>query len=180
LYETNQFVGFHFFNPVKSMKIILLSLTLSAAALMANSTNTEAQSGDVAAIKAVVERETTTWNNRDAAGMADCWANVPEAGQLVSLQDGTHTVVSNHNTKMDMAAGIKTNLAGMGPATKETFQNSDYLIRVKGDAAFAQFEQVVTAADGQKQYAHETRYLEKLNGTWKIVHVGAAFYVPAK
>ena len=162
------------------MKTILLSLALSATTLMASSTITRAQSADIAAIKAVVEKETMSWNNRDATGMTDCWANVPEAGQLVSLQDGKGTVISNHNTKMDMPVAIKTMLAGMGPAGKETFQNTDYQIRVKGDAAFVQYEQVVTAPDGQKQYAHETRYLEKMGGAWKIVHVGAAFYVPAK
>lgn len=160
------------------MKTICMFLSLSAAALMANSTTVRAQNADVAAIKAVVEKETTSWNNRDAAAMADCWANVPEAGHLVSLQDGKGTVISNHNTKTDMPNGIKTMMAGMGPASKDTFQNTDYQIRVKGDAAFAQFEQVVTASDGQKEYAHETRYLEKINGKWKIVHVGAAFYKP--
>ena len=161
------------------MKTILFTLALSAAALMANSTIVRAQSADVAAIKSVVEKETTSWNNRDVAGMANCWANVPEAGQLVSLHDKPHTVISNHNTKMDMAGGIKTIMTGVGPATGETFQNTDYQIRVKGDAAFVQFEQVVTAPGGQKQYAHETRYLEKIEqGQWKIVHVGAVFYKP--
>ena len=161
------------------MKSILLTLALSAAALMATPTLVRAQSPDETAIKAVIEKETTCWNNRDAVGMADCWANVKEAGQLVTLQDGKGTVVSNRNTKMDMPAGVKATLASMGPASKETFQNTDYQIRTNGNAAFAQFEQVVTAVDGKKQYAHETRYLEKLKGVWKIVHVGAAFYVPA-
>lgn len=160
------------------MKSNYLFLALSVTTLMANSTTVLAQSADVTAIKAVVEKETTSWNSRDAAGMADCWANVPEASTLVSLQDITHTVISNHNTKMDMAGDIKTIMASVGPDTKETFQNTDYQIRVKGDAAFAQFEQVVTAPGGQKDYAHETRYLEKMNGKWKIVHVGAAFYKP--
>lgn len=99
------------------MKTILFSLALSAATLIANPTTVQAQSADIAAIKALVEKEITTWNNRDATDMADCWANVPEAGQLVSLQDGKSTVISNHNTKMDMPGSIKTMLAGMGPIT---------------------------------------------------------------
>jgi len=169
----------------KPMKTILLFLAGSAAALMATPTIVRTQSADETQIKAVVERETTAWGNRDAAAMADCWANVKEAGQLVTLQDGKGTVMSNHNTKMDLPIAIKTMVASMGPASKETFQNTDYQIRVNGNAAFAQYEQVVTAADGTKQYAHETRYLEKMaqsdgSGKWKIVHVGAAFYVPAK
>lgn len=165
------------------MKTILLSLALSATALMANTTTAQAQNADMAAIKAVVEKETTSWNNRDAAGMVDCWANVPEAGQLVSLQDGKGTVISNHNINIDMPVAVKTMLAGMGPMTGERFQNADYLIRVKGDAAFVQYEQLVTAPGDQKQYAHETRYLEKMkqpdgSGKRKIIHVGAAFHKP--
>ncbi len=34
------------------------------------------------------------------------------------------------------------------------------------------------APDGQKEYAHEMRYLENINGKWKIVHVGEDFYKP--
>lgn len=52
----------------------------------------------------------------------------------------------------------------------------------KGDDV-AQIKAVVereTDLDGQKQYTHETRYLETMGGQWKIVHVGAAFYTPAK
>jgi uncharacterized protein (TIGR02246 family) len=162
------------------MKTLFIALALGATALMAASQSAIAQSADITAIKAVIERETTAWNTRDAAAFADCWANVPEAGQLVVLQDAAHTVVSNRNTKTDMPAATKAMLAGMGKPTGETFANADYQIRVKDDAAFAQFEQVVTAPGGQKQYAHETRYLEKLDGQWKLIHVGAAFYTPAK
>jgi ketosteroid isomerase-like protein len=177
---TNQLI--YYSQPIYTpMKTLFLSLALTATALLPFSQPAFAQKGDdVAQIKAVVERETTAWNTRDVAAFVDCWANVPEAGQLVTLQDATHTVVSNHNTKQDMPTGVKTMLAAQGKDNGETFQNTDYLIRQKGDAAFVQFEQTVTAPDGQKQYAHETRYLEKISGKWKIVHVGAAFYTPAK
>ncbi len=158
------------------MKTLLITLALSATALMATSQVSVAQSADIAPIKAVVERETTAWANRDAASMVDCWANVPEAGNLISLADGSRTIIHSNNAKTDMPESIKAMVASMGKPTGETFQNSDYLIRVKGDAAFVQYEQVVTAPDGKKQYAHETRYLEKMDGKWKIVHVGAVFY----
>ena len=162
------------------MKNQLITLAFSATALLATTQITVAQSSDVAQIKAVVERETTAWNNRDATAMADCWANVPEAGNLISTQDDKGTVMSNHNAKMDMPATIKMLVGTMGKPTGVTFQNTDYLIRVKGDAAFAQYEQTETASDGKKEYLHETRYLEKMKGQWKIVHVGAAVYKPTK
>ena len=162
------------------MKTQLITLAFSVTALLATTQFAVAQSSDVAQIKSVVERETTAWNNRDAAAWADCWANVAEAGHLVSIPDGKGTVYFAQNTKMDMPASAKATLDGMGKSTGEISRNTDYLIRVKGDAAFAQFEQVNTATDGKKEYAHETRYLEKVSGAWKIVHVGAAFYKPTK
>ena len=131
---------------------------------------------DVSAIKAVVERETTAWSNRDAAAFVDCWANIPEAGTLVMMADANHTIISSRNTKQDIPISGKALIASMGKSTGETFQNSDYLIRVNGNAAFVQYKQVVTAPDGKKEYAHQTRYLEKIGEKWKIVHVGAVFY----
>ncbi len=164
------------------MKTLFLSLVLSATALLASPKTARAQTAsaaDVTAIKAVIERETTSWSNRDAAAWADCWANVPEAGQLVIMQDAAHTVIKSQNTKTDMPQVAKQLLASMGPATGETFARSNYLIRVKGDAAFVQYEQVGTQPDGKKGYTYETRYLEKMADKWKIVHVCAAVYTPA-
>ena len=164
------------------MKTLFLSLALSATALMAIPKTAVAQSADITQIKAVIERETTAFNGRDAAAFADCWANVPEASQLVIWQEptGKNTIVSNRNTRQDMPTAAKAMIAGLGKPTGDTFQNADYQIRIKGDAAFAQYEQVVSKTDGKKEYAHETRYLEKTNGAWKIVHVGAVFYEPTK
>ena len=163
------------------MKTLLITLALSAAALMATPKTAVAQA-DASAIKAVIERETTAFNNRDAGTFADCWANVPEAGQLVIWQekDGKNTIISNRNTKQDMPVSGKALMSSLGKPTGETFQNSDYQIRTNGNAAFAQYEQVNNKPDGEKEYAHSTRYLEKIAGTWKIVHVGAVFYVPSK
>jgi predicted peroxiredoxin len=50
-----------------------------------------------------------------------------------------------------------------------TFKNTNYQIRVKGDAAFTQFSQAFANTDGIHEYARETRYLEKMGGQWKIV-----------
>ena len=158
----------------------LFSILAASALLTIPYLSIAQKADDVAQIKAVVERETTAWAARDAAAFADCWANVPEAGTLVVLTDDKHTIIHSQNTKQDMPTSSKALITSMGKPTSETFQNTDYLIRVKGDAAFVQYEQTVTAPDGQKQYAHETRYLEKMGGKWKIVHVGAAFYTPAK
>lgn len=163
------------------MKTLFFALALSVVALTSTPLVSVAQSNDIAQIKAVIERQTDSWNKRDAAAYADCWANVPEAGHLVALNDDKHTVISSH----DAVTSAKDFIASMGAPSKDTFQNSDYQIRVKNDAAFAQFDQTVTKPDGTKQYLYETRYLEKVgrpdgSGKWKIVHVGAVVYDPGK
>ena len=78
-----------------------------------------------------------------------------------------------------MPQQAKQLLASAGPAIGETYSRSNYLIRVRGDAAFVQYEQAGTLPDGKKGYTHETRYLEKMADKWKIAHVCAAVYTPA-
>lgn len=155
------------------MKTLISTLLLLATAWLITMQAAVAQSADVKAIKAVIERETSSWIKRDAKAMTDCWANIPEAGQLYSAPNG---VVGYHP---EMPNGIKEAVAGQKP-TGETFKNTNYQIRIKGDAAFAQFDQTATDPKGQKEYAHETRYLEKFGNDWKIVHVGAVYYNPTK
>ena len=102
-----------------------------------------AQTADVQAIKSVVERETQAWIRRDAKAMTDCWANIPESGQVYSAPNG---VVGYHP---EMPKGIKEAMAGQKP-TGETFKNTNYQIRIKGDAAFVQFEQTATNPKARK------------------------------
>jgi hypothetical protein len=151
---------------MKILQITILFLGIAISGL--------AQSKDETAIKAVIEKETQTWLNRDADGQISCFANVPYSTMMVYHgSPGTNGVAFNVKGTADMADGIKKNLAGMGKPTGETFQNKDYVIRINGTSAFCVFEQATTATDGTKGNFHETRYLEKIDGEWKIVYVGA-------
>ena len=49
-----------------------------------------AQSKDEEAIKAVCEKETQSWNNRDAEGMISCHANKPYSLMLVAESGNVH------------------------------------------------------------------------------------------
>jgi hypothetical protein len=155
------------------MKPLFVSFAFSAFALVAVAQTAIAQSTEVTAINAVIERETKAYLDGDATAMANCWATIPESGQLYSVPDGT----VGYNP--GMPGDIKKMMAGQKP-TGGTFRNTNYQIRIKGDAAFAQFDQVASPPKGAKEYAHETRYLEKFGATWKIVHVGAVYYKPGK
>lgn len=140
-----------------------------------------AQTNDETAIKTVVEKETQSWGDRNGAAMASCWANVPYAIQLVyhgNTAGGGNGLAYGTNAKMDMVSQIPAMIASAGPATGETFENTNYVIRVNGTSAFVHYDQTVMAKDGSKQHAREVRYLEKTDGAWKIVYVGAVFYKP--
>ena len=155
------------------MKTRLITIILSATALITSIQNGLAQTDDKVAIKAVIERETQSWIKRDAKAMADCWADVPEAGHLYSVPDGKGTVVYSP----DIEKAITTLAAGQQPSS-DTFQNTDYQIRINGNGAFTQFDQAYSSADGTKNYSHQVRYLEKVSGTWKIVNVVSVYYIP--
>ena len=162
------------------MKTLLSTIFLLVMAHLLATQPALAQEADIKAIKALIERETASSLKGDGKAMADCWANVPEAALIYIVPDGKGTV--SYTPRMPTT--IKSMMINKKPS-QDTFKNSNYQIRVNGNAAFAQFEQVETAPNGEKGYVHETRYLEKIRGSdgvsaWKIIHVGAWFYKATK
>lgn len=147
------------------------------AALLCATLCAQAQSADEAAIKAVIERETQAYHNADAAAMIDCWANVPQSLQhgAYLTAEGKYEIFRNTNEKTDLPEKVKKGAADAKP-DGITFQNTDYVFRITGNAAFVQYEQTETDPKGTKTYAHEVRYLEKIGGQWKIIYVGVIFY----
>jgi hypothetical protein len=61
------------------------------------------------------------------------------------------------------------------PAQMKIETNNE-LLRINGTAAFLQYDQHLTRKDGAQDYSHQTRYLEKIKGVWKIIHVGSISY----
>ena len=129
-----------------------------------------------AAIKKVIEKETQTWLDRDAESMTSCFANVEYALQLVyhgTNLEATNGIAYRTNEKKNAPEQLKAFVASMGKSDGSTFKNDNYVVRVSGASAFAYFDQTTTSTTGEKQHFYETRYLEKVNGEWKIVYVGA-------
>jgi ketosteroid isomerase-like protein len=131
-----------------------------------------------AAIKSVIEKETTTWNARDTEGFVSCWANVPYAVQLVAhgVAQSNSGVAFSTNEKKNLPELVKGMFAGMGKPDGSTFKSDNYVIRVNGNSAFVHYDQTNTATDNKTNTYHEVRYLEKVNSDWKIVYVGAVKY----
>jgi hypothetical protein len=129
---------------------------------------------DTKAIKTLVEKETTAWHARDVEGMTACWANTEYAMQSVyhGVMAMNNGVAYRPNTKKDAPERFKTIIEGRGKPDGSTFKNENYVIHVNGASAIAYFDQTTINGDGSKSLLYSTRYLERINGEWKIVYVG--------
>lgn len=130
-----------------------------------------AQTAEQKAVRAVCERETQAWTKRDADALLACWANVPEATHLDSSTEGRVGFVPHK-------ADALRKMVNDYPAAKESFQTSDFRVRVNGRGAFAQYAQVFTEGNGTKNYSRESRYVEKVGNDWKIINVISVYYKP--
>jgi hypothetical protein len=149
--------------------------TFSFLMLLMMSSLTFAQNTkEEAAIKAIIEKETEAWFNRDATQMLACWADVPQITQCVSLLGD---VVIFNNADMNKDNRLFKELAKEAPI-KASVARSDWNIRIVGNAAYVTFKQMDTIG-GATNYYHEGRFMEKLNGQWKIVAVNVAAFKPA-
>ena len=135
-----------------------------------------AQSKEEAAIRAVCEKETQSFNNRDADGMLSSHANKPYSLMLVAESGNVH--YSTAKSELENEKSIKELVKMMGPPNGETFQNTGYVIHINGTSAFVYYDQEVTTKDGVKTNFHEVRNLEKMDGKWKIIYVGAVKFNP--
>jgi nitrogen fixation protein FixH len=136
-----------------------------------------AQNADEMAIKTVIEKETQSFNDRDAATMIACHANQPYALMLVTENGNVHY---STNEKNNQPEGLQGLISSLGAPNGDSFKNMNYNIRVNGTAAFAYFDQVATSKAGKTQHFHEVRYLEKFGNDWKIIYVGAVQDEPKK
>ena len=146
--------------------ILFLGITMSSFA----------QSKDEEAIKAVCEKETQSWNNRDAEGMISCHANKPYSLMLVAESGNVHYTTAKSDVENEKV--IRELVKMMGKPNGDTFKNSGYVFRINGSSAFTYYDQMVTTKDGKEDYFHEVRNLEKIDGKWKIIYVGAVAFKP--
>ncbi|MGM9512397.1 hypothetical protein ACS5NO_31990 [Larkinella sp. GY13] len=127
------------------------------------------QTPDETAIKATIRRETLSYFAADAKAWRDCWAALPESNNLY-YSEQSHKV-----GQTSMATPDLTIVANRKP-TQIKIETSREQFRINGNTAFVQYDQHATREDGAQDYSHQTRYLEKVNGAWKIIHVGSVSY----
>ncbi len=129
----------------------------------------QAQTADETAIKAVCEAETRTWLDGNKKGHDACWHIQPYSLVMVSLPDGTFISVSG----TDINAIEEKAMGGGG-----TFSNTNYVVKVNGNTAWASFDQAGADGKGNKKTSKELRILEKVGDSWKIVVMNAHLYTP--
>ena len=147
------------------MKKLIMALTSFTIAIF----TAQAQTADETAIKTVIETETQAWHEGNTQKQISCWNIQPYSKSLISLENGQLI----HITEAD-AKNAPPQTQGDGGLSS----HNNYQIKVNGNMAFVNFDEVTTAKEGAKRYSREMRVLEKINGAWKIVAVSAHFYKP--
>ena len=129
-------------------------------ALLAVLTSSYGQAGEEAAIRQLLEKESATWRSGDREGHASCWAIRPYSRIVFTTADGTTYDIAPQ-VMIDPPEGMM----GQGG----TSSNSGYRFQISGPMAWVSHDEESTAPDGTKTYTLEFRFLEKVDGQWKLV-----------
>jgi hypothetical protein len=139
---------------------IILLLLLTGSEVWAQSNTAEET-----AIKKVLEMETEAAQNRDYEKWIDCFAQSPDVAFGFSSLIPTYMVRS-----YDKLAELGKSVFQNNPVSPtESFEFTDYQIRINGTSAFVTYLQTNTQKDGSKERYHKAEYLEKINGVWKMI-----------
>ena len=113
-----------------------------------------------AAIKKLLEKESSTWRAKDVKGHTDCWHIQPYSRILVSLPNGQTidvppTAMQNEKPESMGNGGFAV--------------NSNYKMNINKNDAWVSHDELSTDAEGKRTWSYEIRLLEKIKGQWKLV-----------
>lgn len=132
---------------------------------------TFAQSAEEEKIKQLLQKETDSFSQMSIADLIRTYWIMDEQTMMnVSFPDGNHL----HYTLQDLLA-VTTPATG-GNGTK--VEKYDYRFTIVNDIAFVTFSQKTTTGDGDNVYSHESRFLQKQGGEWKIHASSVHQYTP--
>jgi len=126
-----------------------------------------AQPNDIAAIKAVIARETQSFFSVDRKNWEDCWWNVPYAYWSYSDSTSTSYIEGWEGLTKTFASYFKT----AKPSNAEII-NEWIEVRVYGNGAYVRFVQKIKD-EIEHDETSQVRVLEKKDGKWKVVCVDA-------
>ncbi|GHN01341.1 hypothetical protein WSM22_28300 [Cytophagales bacterium WSM2-2] len=134
-----------------------------------------AQPNDVAAIKEVISKETEAFFGVNKQSWADCWHQVPYAYWSYSDSTATSFVQGWQGDK-----GLEKTFEQYFKTAKpsKAVITRDWLdIKIFGNGAYARYFQNVKD-EIEHDVTSEMRVLEKINGKWKVICVGAIAKYP--
>jgi hypothetical protein len=151
-----------------NLKALILCLAIVGQATVAF-----AQPNDVAAIKAVVAKETSSFMNVDYKGWSDTWLKAPYAYWSYSDSTSTSFVEGWEALNKTFADYFKTSKPSKAIITNEWQE-----VRVYRNGAYVRFVQKVKD-DIDHDETSQMRVLEKTkDGQWKVICVGAIAKYP--
>lgn len=137
--------------------------------ISAQHTNFANKEQDEAAIKKVIQDETNAYYAGNAETLLAQWADRPNTEyQNLYIKQFIGSSYAKGATMLKLQEVMRKLVKKQEATVKE----DDFEIRLKGDMAWASFNQVVSQNDKVLQHQRQTRILEKINGDWKIVFVG--------
>jgi hypothetical protein len=140
---------------------------------------------DEKAIKAAIEKETMSFFNLDRKGWEESWLPVSYAYWSYSDSTGTSYVEGWEAVKKSFDAYFKTQRPNRDIDVAHTSNNKPITIdrtwkeiRIYGTGAFVRYDQRVKDDQIYRDETSQVRVLEKKDGKWKIICVGAIAMYP--
>jgi len=146
-------------------------------------TYTHAQdSKEVAAIKAVLEKETQAFFDVNRKDWEDSWLKVPYAYWSYSDSTGTSFIEGWENISKSFDEYFKTHVANRPidvahQSANVKIERKWHDIRVYGNGAYVHYTQKVQD-NIDRDETSQIRVLEKKDGKWKVICVGVIAFYP--
>jgi len=129
------------------------------------------QEDDEMAILAVLNKDAATWRSGDLKAHAECWVERPYGKIIVSTASGQ---------VMDIPVSVVMNppegVAGKGGSA----ELSNFSFQIEGNMAWVSHDEVSTSLEGVTTKSFEFRFLEKVDGEWKLIGQSIHVYPEGK
>ncbi|MEX2565582.1 MAG: nuclear transport factor 2 family protein [Cyclobacteriaceae bacterium] len=141
------------------------TLITFAILLLGTASWAQTHSAEEKAIIKVLEKESEAAQKRDYDRWIACFAQSEDVAFGFTHLFPTYMVRS-----YDKLAELGIQVFQDNPVSStESFEFTDFNIRVNGTSAFVTYLQTNTQQDGTKDRYHKAEYLEKIDGEWKMI-----------
>ena len=130
---------------------------------------------EASAVMRIIEAETYAFWHKDYAAWAPCWAHVPEIRMMGWWARGGINITKGWDALSSKVAGLMAENPTPNP-TAAKVRRENINMRISDAMAWVTFDQYGTDTGepdmDMPESSHETRFLEKYEGQWKIVYAG--------